>query len=83
MAAISTLERVVRAQAAQTEIGTPASTELLTSLDALTSGRRARTAAASRQIPSCTSSPSSPAASRSSPTPVRWRFEPACERCSP
>ncbi len=51
MAAISTLERVVRTQAAQSEIGTPASTELLTSLDALTSGRRARTAAASRQIP--------------------------------
>ena len=51
MVAISTLERVVRAEAARTELGTPASTELLTSLDALTSGRRARTAAASRQIP--------------------------------
>jgi len=49
--AISSLERVVRAEAARDEIGTPASTELLTSLDAVTSGRRARTAAASREIP--------------------------------
>jgi hypothetical protein len=51
LAAISTLERVVRAEAARAEPGTPASTELLTSVDAVTSGRRARTAAASRQIP--------------------------------
>ena len=33
----STLERVVRAEAARAEIGTPASTELLASLDAVTS----------------------------------------------
>ena len=45
------LEQVVRAEAARTELGTPASTELLTSLDALTGSRRQRVAAASRQIP--------------------------------
>ena len=50
-ATIATLERVVRAEAARTELGTPASTELLVSLDAVTSGRRERIAAASRQIP--------------------------------
>jgi hypothetical protein len=49
--AISALERVVRAEAARTELGSPASTELLVSLDAVTSARRARLAAASRQIP--------------------------------
>ncbi len=49
--AVATLERAVRVEAARDEIGTPASTELLTSLDAVTSGRRARTAAASREIP--------------------------------
>ena len=48
---IATLEQVVRAEAARSELGTPASTELLASLDALTSARRARLAAASRQIP--------------------------------
>ncbi len=48
---IATLERVVRAEAADPKIGTPASTELLASLDALTSGRRQRIAAASREIP--------------------------------
>ena len=50
-AALATLEQVVRTEAARSELGTPASTELLTSLDAVTSGRRARTAAAAREIP--------------------------------
>jgi hypothetical protein len=49
--AIATLERTVRAEAARTAIGTPTSTELLASLDALTVGRRDRVAAASRQLP--------------------------------
>jgi hypothetical protein len=49
--AIATLEEVVRAEAARTELGTPASTELLGSLDAVTSSRRQRVSAASRQIP--------------------------------
>lgn len=49
--AIAELEQVVRAEAARPELGTPASSELLTSLDAVTSGRRARVAAASREIP--------------------------------
>lgn len=49
--AIATLEEVVRAEAARTELGTPTSTELLVSLDAVTSDRRQRIAAASRQIP--------------------------------
>jgi Protein of unknown function (DUF4239) len=48
---ISTLERAVRTEAARGELGTPASTELLTSVDAVTSARRARLAAASRQVP--------------------------------
>ena len=47
----ASLERVVRAQAARTEIGSPAGTELLASLDALTTSRRERVAAASRQLP--------------------------------
>src|SRR5690349_21332316 len=50
--AIARLENAVRAQAARTTLGTPASTELLASIDALTSDRRARLAAASRQLPS-------------------------------
>jgi hypothetical protein len=50
-AAVARLERVVRAEAARAELGTPASTELLASLDAVTSNRRQRVAAASRQIP--------------------------------
>ena len=41
----------MRAEAARTELGTPASTELLVSLDAVTGSRRQRVAAASRQIP--------------------------------
>ena len=50
-AAITTLERVVRAEAARAELGTPASTELLVSLDAVTGSRRQRLAAASRHVP--------------------------------
>jgi hypothetical protein len=50
-AAIATLEQEVRTEAARSELGTPASTELLTSLDSVTSSRRQRVAAASRQIP--------------------------------
>jgi hypothetical protein len=49
--ALANLENTVRAQAARTVIGTPASTELLASLDALTSDRRDRLAAASHQLP--------------------------------
>ncbi|MET0839975.1 MAG: hypothetical protein ABWY19_14415 [Marmoricola sp.] len=49
--AIARLERTVRAEAARPEIGSAASSELLTSLDATTGSRRARIAAASRQIP--------------------------------
>jgi hypothetical protein len=49
--ALTTLEHVVRAEAARTELGTPASTELLVTLDAVTAGRRERLAAASRHIP--------------------------------
>src|SRR2546429_4338362 len=49
--AIASLENAVRTQAARPTHGTPASTELLASLDALTSDRRARLAAASRQLP--------------------------------
>lgn len=49
--AIARLERSVRAEAARPELGTPASTELLVSLDSVTSSRRARIAAASRDVP--------------------------------
>jgi len=49
--ALATLERVVRDEAARTELGTPTSTELLASLDAVTVGRRARIAAAARELP--------------------------------
>jgi hypothetical protein len=49
--AIARLERSVRAEAARPELGTPASTELLVSLDSATSSRRARVAAASRHVP--------------------------------
>jgi len=49
--ALATLERVVRDEAARAELGTPASTELLASLDAVTVGRRTRIAAAARQLP--------------------------------
>jgi len=50
--AVADLEKAVRAQAARPAIGTPTSTELLASMDALTADRRARLAAASRQLPS-------------------------------
>jgi hypothetical protein len=49
--AIARLERSVRAEAARPELGSPASTELVVSLDSVTSGRRARVAAASREVP--------------------------------
>jgi hypothetical protein len=49
--AISVLEQTVRAEAARSELGTPASTELLVALDALTGARRQRIAAASRELP--------------------------------
>jgi hypothetical protein len=49
--ALASLETAVRTQAARPAIGTPASTELLAALDALTSDRRARLAAASHQLP--------------------------------
>jgi hypothetical protein len=49
--ALATLEGAVRAQAARPALGTPTSTELLASLDALTSDRRARLAAASHELP--------------------------------
>jgi hypothetical protein len=49
--AIASLENAVRNQAARATLGTPASTELLASLDALTNDRRARLAAASHQLP--------------------------------
>ena len=41
----------MRDEAARDELGTPASTELLTSLDGVTAGRRARLAAADRDLP--------------------------------
>lgn len=49
--AIARLERSVRTEAARPELGTPASTQLLVSLDSVTSGRRARVAAAARDVP--------------------------------
>ena len=49
--AIATLERVVRAEATHPELGTPTSSELLASVDAVTVGRRTRIAAAERQLP--------------------------------
>jgi hypothetical protein len=49
--ALADLEKAVRAQAARPALGTPTSTELLASLDALTNDRRARLAAASHQLP--------------------------------
>jgi hypothetical protein len=50
-AALATLERVVRSEAARAELGSATTNELVTSLDALTIARRARLAAASREIP--------------------------------
>ena len=49
--AVANLENAVRAQAARPALGTPASTELLAALDALTNDRRDRLAAASHQLP--------------------------------
>jgi len=49
--ALARLERVVRAEASRPGLGTPTSTELLTSLDAVTTTRRERLAAASHEIP--------------------------------
>jgi len=49
--AIARLERSVRDEAARSELGTPTGTELVASLDAVISNRRARVAAASRSIP--------------------------------
>ncbi|MGW2637049.1 bestrophin-like domain [Streptomyces sp. NPDC001348] len=49
--AIARLERSVRSEAARPELGSPTATELLASLDAVTSSRRARIAAASREVP--------------------------------
>ncbi len=49
--AIAHLEHTVRAQASSAVLGTPSSTELLASLDALTTDRRARLAIASHELP--------------------------------
>lgn len=49
--AIARLERSVRAEAARPEVGTTTGTELVVSLDGVTSSRRARVAAASRDVP--------------------------------
>ncbi|MEU1181711.1 hypothetical protein ABZ464_29530 [Streptomyces sp. NPDC005820] len=49
--AIARLERSVRAEAARPAVGTTTGTELVVSLDGVTSGRRARIAAASRDVP--------------------------------
>jgi hypothetical protein len=49
--ALTRLERVVRDEAARPELGTPTSTELLASVDAVTTGRRTRIAAADRELP--------------------------------
>ena len=49
--ALATLENVVRAQAARPGLAVSASSELLASVDALTSDRRDRLAAASRELP--------------------------------
>ncbi|MFJ1731178.1 hypothetical protein [Streptomyces sp. NPDC088254] len=48
---IARLERTVRAEAARPEVGTPTGTELVASMDGVTSSRRARIAAASREVP--------------------------------
>src|ERR1700730_11529421 len=49
--AIASLENAARTHAPRPTLGTPASAELLASLDALTSDRRARLAAAAHQLP--------------------------------
>jgi len=50
-AILVTLERAVRAQASSSTVSTPQATELLTALDSLTSQRRSRLDAATRNIP--------------------------------
>lgn len=47
--AVARLERVVRAEAARSDLGTPTSNELLAAVDGITNDRRARLAAASRE----------------------------------
>ncbi|MFG2955996.1 hypothetical protein ACGF5O_20010 [Streptomyces sp. NPDC048291] len=49
--AIARLERSVRAEAARPEVGTATDTELVVSLDSVTSSRRARVAAAGHEVP--------------------------------
>jgi hypothetical protein len=49
--ALAKLEIAVRTQAARPALGTPTSSELLASLDALNNDRRARLAAASHELP--------------------------------
>jgi hypothetical protein len=49
--ALAALERMVRRQAVRPALATPVSTELFSSMDALTSDRRARLAAASKELP--------------------------------
>lgn len=49
--AIADLEHVVRVEATNTELPTPVTTELLASLDAVSTARRARIAAESRELP--------------------------------
>jgi hypothetical protein len=49
--ALAHLERVVRTEAARTDLGTPASSELLAALDGVSTARRARLAAESRDLP--------------------------------
>ncbi len=49
--ALARLENAVRIQATRLNIGNPTSTELLASVDALTTDRRARLAAAASQLP--------------------------------
>lgn len=49
--AVARLERTVRVEASRPEVGTQSGTELLVSLDSVTSSRRARVAAAARDVP--------------------------------
>ena len=49
--AVADLERAVRVQAVRPGLGTPVSTELLSSVDAVTTDRRARLASAAKQLP--------------------------------
>jgi hypothetical protein len=50
-AALADLERAVRVAAADSAIGTPASSELLSALDGVSTGRRARLAEGARELP--------------------------------